>query len=191
MTESKTLLSYLKTHRKLSLVDTETWTVGEKIRLALFNFVREKLERFTFVFSHVEDVHGRLRRHCTHAIHGQSPYLDDMPLYVSKVGGDVRSVWSSDLSEIFLDRPTTGASARSRAARPSPTESATGFDVGTRRKGGNGRFWTIQRTAKGVKRWVQEPSTVKKPTVKKPTAKKPTAKKPSTARIASKRSRTR
>lgn len=37
--------------------------------------------------------------------------------------------------------------------RPSPTESATKFKVGTKHKGNDGRYWKVVETANGVKRW--------------------------------------
>lgn len=37
--------------------------------------------------------------------------------------------------------------------RPSPSESATLFSVGTRRKGGNKNMWKVITTKNGIKRW--------------------------------------
>lgn len=47
--------------------------------------------------------------------------------------------------------------SREREARPSPSESATMFAVGTVRKGNDGLPWKIAQ-ASGVKRWTRDPS---------------------------------
>ena len=39
--------------------------------------------------------------------------------------------------------------------RPSPTDSATWYEVGTYKKGNDGNIYTIQTTAAGIHRWVQ------------------------------------
>jgi len=41
----------------------------------------------------------------------------------------------------------------SSATRPSPSESATAFPLGTIRRGGDGGRWVITHTSKGVPRW--------------------------------------
>jgi hypothetical protein len=43
--------------------------------------------------------------------------------------------------------------ARPRKVRKGPTASATAYDVGTKRKGGDGRTWVVKETKTGVKRW--------------------------------------
>ena len=45
-----------------------------------------------------------------------------------------------------------------KALRPSPSESATSLPEGSIRTGGNGAYWIIVRTNKGVPRWVPEES---------------------------------
>lgn len=42
---------------------------------------------------------------------------------------------------------------KSKNDRPSPTESATLFEVGTIKKGNDGNMWIITETKSGVKRW--------------------------------------
>lgn len=39
--------------------------------------------------------------------------------------------------------------------RPSPTDSATAFSVGTFRKGNDGNWWQVQQASNGVQRWVK------------------------------------
>ena len=39
--------------------------------------------------------------------------------------------------------------------RKSPTESATLFKVGTRKKGNDGNMWEVKTTKTGVKRWTK------------------------------------
>jgi hypothetical protein len=41
-----------------------------------------------------------------------------------------------------------------KASRPSPSESATSLPEGTIRTGGNGAYWVIEQTSKGIPRWV-------------------------------------
>jgi hypothetical protein len=39
--------------------------------------------------------------------------------------------------------------------RKSPTESATQFKVGTKKKGNDGNMWEVKTTKAGVKRWTK------------------------------------
>ena len=39
--------------------------------------------------------------------------------------------------------------------RPSPTESATMYPVGTKRQGNNGWWWEVRASGTGVQRWIQ------------------------------------
>jgi hypothetical protein len=41
-----------------------------------------------------------------------------------------------------------------KAPRPSPSESATLFATGTRKRGNNGKMYVVAETAAGVRRWV-------------------------------------
>ena len=45
--------------------------------------------------------------------------------------------------------------SKSRASRPSPSESATKFKVGTKRKGNDGNRWVVKENKNGTKRWVK------------------------------------
>lgn len=45
----------------------------------------------------------------------------------------------------------------SKSNRKGPTESATLYPVGTKRKGNDGRMWIIKKTSSGVQRWVPLP----------------------------------
>lgn len=53
-----------------------------------------------------------------------------------------------------------------KSKRPSPSESATLFKVGTVKKGNDGNMWIIIQTKSGVKRWkntqVKQKSTILK-----------------------------
>lgn len=40
-------------------------------------------------------------------------------------------------------------------SRPSPTDSATSFSVGTFRRGNDGNWWQVQQASNGVQRWVK------------------------------------
>lgn len=56
---------------------------------------------------------------------------------------------------------------QTKKSRKGPTESATKFAVGTRRKGNDGNQWVIMTTSKGVNRWKKEKAFDKKPFDKK------------------------
>lgn len=56
--------------------------------------------------------------------------------------------------------------AEHRPLRPSPRESATSFDVGTRKRGGNGKMWVVVETSNGVRRWTRATSPSAKNVVK-------------------------
>ena len=43
----------------------------------------------------------------------------------------------------------------SKKNRPSPTESATLFDIGIKKKGNDGNMWIIKQNKKGVKKWTK------------------------------------
>ena len=44
-------------------------------------------------------------------------------------------------------------SSNKKKDRPSPSESATKFKVGTKKKGNDGNMWIIVKNKNGVKRW--------------------------------------
>ena len=44
-------------------------------------------------------------------------------------------------------------SLHGRKKRPSPTQSATWYDEGTERKGGDGDTWHVKKDTRGTKRW--------------------------------------
>lgn len=50
---------------------------------------------------------------------------------------------------------TPKRSPTTRNARPSPSESATLFAVGVKKKGGNGKIWMVVENKNGVKRWAK------------------------------------
>ena len=47
-----------------------------------------------------------------------------------------------------------------RKTRPSPTASATWHDIGTERRGGDGRIWHVSADTRGIKRWKKGYSTL-------------------------------
>jgi hypothetical protein len=50
-------------------------------------------------------------------------------------------------------QPNTTSKKQTKTTRPSPSESATAFSLGTIRRGGDGGRWVITHTSKGVPRW--------------------------------------
>ena len=72
-----------------------------------------------------------------------------------------------DVSSEAADRLRTGTRTQSRGERPSPSESATAFPVGTRRKGNDGRTWVVRATLAGVRRWAPPPPPPPPPQKKK------------------------
>ena len=53
------------------------------------------------------------------------------------------------LTEILKKKPATPK----KKDRPSPSESATQFPEGTKRKGGDGKMWIVKKNVNGVKQW--------------------------------------
>lgn len=53
--------------------------------------------------------------------------------------------------------------------RPGPTESATKFEVGKKKKGNDGRIWIVAETTAGIHRWQRvRPAVARKPAGRKP-----------------------
>jgi hypothetical protein len=73
--------------------------------------------------------------------------------------------------------------------RPSPSASATGYNVGTIKTGNDGNKWIITKTSNNVKRWkrLSYGKSVKKRTSKKKSARKRTSKKKSARKRTSKK----
>ena len=47
-----------------------------------------------------------------------------------------------------------------KSNRPSPSDSATLFNLGRQMKGNDGNMWVVKQTPKGVKRWVRDTNAV-------------------------------
>lgn len=58
------------------------------------------------------------------------------------------------IADQILKKPRRQPSQRQKE-RPSPSESATKFAVGTRRVGNDGNMWIVRKTKNGTKRWVR------------------------------------
>ena len=72
--------------------------------------------------------------------------------------------------------------------RPSPSESATLYKVGTKKTGNDGNKWIIAENKNGVKKWkLYKKVTSKKATLKKATSKKLTSKKATSKKATSKK----
>lgn len=55
------------------------------------------------------------------------------------------------------EQQTTKKSTKSKSSsRRGPTSSATNYPVGTKKRGNDGRMWTVKKTSKGIKRWVPD-----------------------------------
>lgn len=65
--------------------------------------------------------------------------------------------------------------------RQSPTQSATKFKVGTRRKGNDGNMWKVVETRTGVQRW-QKISSSRKSSKKKSSSRRKSSKRKSSSR---------
>ena len=59
----------------------------------------------------------------------------------------------SEDKEIKIKDIKKKSSANKKKDRPSPSESATKFKVGTKKKGNDGNMWIIVENKNGVKRW--------------------------------------
>ena len=72
--------------------------------------------------------------------------------------------------------------------RPSPSDSATLYKVGTKKTGNDGNKWIIAENKNGVKKWkLYKKVTSKKATSKKATSKKATLKKATSKKLTSKK----
>ncbi len=66
---------------------------------------------------------------------------------------------SSKSSKSTGSKSTGSKSSRSKSSRKSPTESATIFEVGTKKQGNDGNLWVVKLSGNGIKRWVKCNST--------------------------------
>ena len=62
-------------------------------------------------------------------------------------GGDIETYMK------YFEKVINKSSPAKKKERPSPSESATKFKVGTKKKGNDGNMWIIVENKNGVKRW--------------------------------------
>jgi len=143
---------YKKTHRLLKLSDFTNLQAGQ---LVIITFIHdeEQLKTFTFKFNRIEPTKGNQRKWYTHYIYGSSGYTRGLPLGVKKSTGEIRYAESSDISPAYLDKPIKIQKLKPVKLRPSPSESATLFKVGTKKVGNDKNIWVIVETVTGTKRW--------------------------------------
>lgn len=150
--KEKKVLEYKKKHRLLKLSDFTNLQPGQPVVIT-FIHEEEKIKTFTFKFNRIEPTKGKLRKWYTHSIYGSSGYTQGLPLGVKKSTGEIRYAESSDSSPAYLDKPIVIQKLKPIKLRPSPTESATLFKVGTKKVGNDKNTWIIVETATGTKRW--------------------------------------
>ena len=144
--------AYAKTHKLLKLSDFRNLQKGDKLHLAVYSFGDSKWTKFVYTFSHIEEPKTAFKRHIKKWIHGTSKYTKDAPLWVSNRDNKIKFAISSDESPMFLDKAIKKKKI-GNLTRPSPSESATQFNIGTKRKGNDGNMWIVIKTTSGVKRW--------------------------------------
>ena len=87
---------------------------------------------------------------------GEDAFQNDSGYAVSGTGMDPWIKVSSELAKSFEGVQKTKESKKTKSKdRPSPSESATGFRLGTVKTGNDGNQWIITETEKSVKRWVK------------------------------------
>lgn len=143
---------YIKTHSLLKLSDFTDLQQGQQIVIT-FIHNEDKLHTFIFKFDHIEPVKGKQKHWYTHNIYGFSSYTKRLPLGVKKSTGEIRFAESSDISPAYLDKPIVIKKFKHKKLRPSPSESATLFKVGTKKIGNDNNIWIIVETNTGTKRW--------------------------------------
>ena len=52
-----------------------------------------------------------------------------------------------------IKKPIKKTSTKDRSNRPSPSQSATLFKIGTKKKGNDGNIWIIKKNKNGINRW--------------------------------------
>ena len=145
--------NYTKTHKFLKLSDFTNLKKGDKLHLAVYWFGDNSFHKFIYTFNHIEEpTSARLKRHIKKLIYGTSKYTGTAPLWVSKQNNRIKFSISSDESPVFLDRKRERRKSI-KPTRPSPSQSATLFNIGTKRKGNDGNIWIVMKTVNGDKRW--------------------------------------
>jgi hypothetical protein len=145
----KKVIEYKKTHKLLRYSDFKNFKTGQKIHIAFID-ADDKIHKFAFTFHRIEEVKGKLKKWYTYNIYGKSSYTQDLPLGVRSTG-EIKFAESSDESPAYLDKPVV--IEKNIKQRPSPSESATGFKVGTKKIGNDGNTWIIIETQNNTKRW--------------------------------------
>lgn len=147
------ITNYKKTHKLLKLSDFKKISSGQPVRIAIINYGDEKIEKFTFKFTNITAPPANQKKWNSHYINGSSNYTMGLPLVVL-TNGKIRYAQSSDYSDAYLDSPIViTKSVQKKIDRPSPTESAKLFKVGTKKLGNDKNTWIIVETSTGVKRW--------------------------------------
>ena len=144
---------YAKNHKLLKLSDFKNLQKGDMLHLAVFSYGYNKWTKFVYTFSHTEEPLAEEKQHIKKWIYGISKYTRNMPLWVPVQNNHIKFAISSVESPIFLDKAIKASRKGSKKTRPSPPESATSFNVGTKKKGGDGNIWIVVKTISGVKRW--------------------------------------
>ncbi len=93
--------SFTKGKKPLTLAAVKKLKPKAKLKLCVFLFDNEKVDRFSFAFSSLAPITGRNKKWYSHEIHGTSSYLEDLPMLVLK-NGEIRIVLSSDISPVYL-----------------------------------------------------------------------------------------
>lgn len=83
--------------------------------------------------------------------------VQDNPWMLEKGGEDyVKGVMGKKGKSVIKSIKKSKKKKKSKSKdRPSPSESATGFRIGTIKQGNDGNQWIITKTKKGIKRWVK------------------------------------
>lgn len=154
--DSKRFLSLTNKFGLLKLDHFKKLAPGHKLSLGVFNHDSQKFEKFSFKFEELKPVKGPSKKFISQDILGQSKYLNDLSMFVERRTGEIRIVLSSDISAVFLLKPIIVTAVKTKVkSRPSPSESATLFSIGTKKRGGNGKIWAVKVASNRTKRWVR------------------------------------
>lgn len=150
---------FKKTRKKATISSFKKLKGGEKLNLVDYNFYLEIPVPMKFIFHSLEPVTDKQKKYFSHRVQGKCKVLNNLPLVFDKKTGELRYCWSSDVSELYWDETikiSPRSSKKEKTNRPSPSESATHFKVGTKKKGNDGQVWKVIKASNGSQRWQRQ-----------------------------------
>ena len=139
----------LNIHKEYNPVMYELLSVYEKNNDNLSNLTKQQLKKWNLML----DEYG------IEAVWENYKDVDDGFKYLKKIltnGKDDKDISKVKKKNDKIDKKKKKKNTKNnkkRKDRPSPSESATTFKVGTKKKGNDGNMWIIVENKNGVRRW--------------------------------------